>query len=1054
MPFWKTIKDEITINFVPDDPDDAEPQQVTQPKKKPKQKKVKEQKQVVEEPPEEPEFLDPTGSSCSSRYLYNKYYQILYVLLLCLFLGLLLPFILTSTALKPPSGILDKTGYCFVNDSFKYECRGGNESQSVCESHGCCYTSASSINVPACFHSQPSDYGYAVHNTSIDPLTYVISKDFRRGRLMVTESTSRTLYRLGTAESMTVNLKVRNDRTKTPYDGEMWPAQLVAERKGDDVVRLSLFSPGHDQGAFVKDPTFSPSAATAPKLEVELTQEENGAFNLTVYRNGNKDNPILRTILGPIIMGDGYMEFTTTLPSGRVFGLGHRLRTENSPQFDEYEKWSLNSRDPSLANISLYDTSSNQSVPYASFPGTHPFYMGIEPSGQAHGVYVRTSSPLQIRTIPAPGLSFRSLMGAFKVLVMAGPTPRIVSNQYTDLVGKPSLPPYWALGFHLCRTVSANLQQNAYQSSSDGMTDAMLPFDSDCLDARLTYPDPFGSLPAWTQEAVDELHNSGRKFLAVTYPFVEQGTDTYNEAESGDILMKLPGLTPYFGSIDGKAVGYPDYLDENSYYNWLNGSATARVRFNLSDGAMLLKNSPLNEAVISYDLNEALNQNCSAAFPRTCCRRSGYAFQVDLSMEEVSNGTICWAAVHPSLEGAPHVAHHNAYGMHHTKRVHDVIKSIRPSSRPVLLSSSTHPESGRYGGQFTEGWGVGVSEQRRALRQMLDTGLYGLLMAGAPPCGTRNDTSVDEDSWQQLCLRSYQMSLFFPLLLSHYELNHFPTNPAVASPGLAKQLRPFLMLRYTLLPTLYTLAEEASREGVPPIRPLFYEFPDDERSLNVTDQFLVGSSLLVVPNFEAVFTADTVDVKGYLPPGCWYNLFSGLLVSCHTNGTSVLLPTLFSDVNALLRGGRALFLQGDLHDAVNHTEDSRARDFTVVVAFDNTTTSTGEMYYDDGLTLLDAANYRATRLTAQLTPANRQLRVYRSPVSIDTERYCDDNNLHSSTLKNVIIFGLETVTSVLVDNVAVNSNQVSQDSTSGRLFVGDINFDWCQSASVNVTWTF
>ena len=45
------------------------------------------------------------------------------------------------------------------------------------------------------------------------------------------------------------------------------------------------------------------------------------------------------------------------------------------------------------------------------------------------------------------------------------------------------------------------------------------------------------------------------------------------------------------------------------------------------------------------------------------------------------------------------------------------------------------------------------------------------------------------DQWEMMCVRSYQMSLFFPLLISHYELNHWPTNPTTISLDFAKRIK-------------------------------------------------------------------------------------------------------------------------------------------------------------------------------------------------------------------------------------------------------------------------
>ena len=52
---------------------------------------------------------------------------------------------------------------------------------------------------------------------------------------------------------------------------------------------------------------------------------------------------------------------------------------------------------------------------------------------------------------PAPAITFRTIGGIFDLYFFMGPTPADVMKQYSNLVGKPFLIPYWSLGFHLCR---------------------------------------------------------------------------------------------------------------------------------------------------------------------------------------------------------------------------------------------------------------------------------------------------------------------------------------------------------------------------------------------------------------------------------------------------------------------------------------------------------------------------------------------------------------------------------------------------------------------------
>ncbi|WP_435823865.1 hypothetical protein [Kitasatospora aureofaciens] len=74
-------------------------------------------------------------------------------------------------------------------------------------------------------------------------------------------------------------------------------------------------------------------------------------------------------------------------------------------------------------------------------------------------------------------------------------------------------------------------------------------------------------------------------------------------------------------------------------------------------------------------------------------------------------------------------------------------------------------------------------------------------------------------------------------------------------------LRDHLLLRERLHPYLRRLSEDAHRTGAPPMRPLFFDFPEDERAWEVDDQFLLGPDLLVAPVYEAGARARRV----YLP---------------------------------------------------------------------------------------------------------------------------------------------------------------------------------------------
>ena len=77
-------------------------------------------------------------------------------------------------------------------------------------------------------------------------------------------------------------------------------------------------------------------------------------------------------------------------------------------------------------------------------------------------------------------------------------------------------------------------------------------------------------------------------------------------------------------------------------------------------------------------------------------------------------------------------------------------------------------------------------------------------------------------------------------------------DPAYFGKGFAKRSRDVLRIRYQLLPYLYTLFYEAHMTGAPIVRPLMYEFANDNKTWTIDEQFMWGNALLVTPILRKV----------------------------------------------------------------------------------------------------------------------------------------------------------------------------------------------------------
>jgi alpha-glucosidase len=137
-------------------------------------------------------------------------------------------------------------------------------------------------------------------------------------------------------------------------------------------------------------------------------------------------------------------------------------------------------------------------------------------------------------------------------------------------------------------------------------------------------------------------------------------------------------------------------------------------------------------------------------------------------------------------------------------------------------------------------------------------------LAGMPYCacdiGGFNHTPSPE-----LLTRWVEAGVFFPIMRAHSSINATPHFPWLYGTNALDAIRGALDLRYRLIPYYYSLAHETFVTGVPLMRPLVMEFPGDPKVANLSDEWMMGDSLLAAP----VLQKDGQRTV-YLPAGDWY----------------------------------------------------------------------------------------------------------------------------------------------------------------------------------------
>ena len=255
----------------------------------------------------------------------------------------------------------------------------------------------------------------------------------------------------------------------------------------------------------------------------------------------------------------------------------------------------------------------------------------------------------------------------------------------------------------------------------------------------------------------------------------------------------------------------------------------------------------------------------------------------------------------------------------------------RPEQRVFLLCRSGAAGMQRFGAST---WSGDINNDFATLEAQvplgLNTGLSGVPYWGTDVGGFFHP--IPETG--ELYTRWFQLGAFNPIFRSHGWVWREHT-PWAHGPEVEAICRRYAELRYRLLPYTYTLAWQAHTQGLPLMRPLVLNYPDDPRVWALGHEFLWGDDLLVAPVTREGATAWPV----YLPAGDWYDFWTG---ERHEGPGGITAPAPLDRLPLFVRAGAII----PLGPIVQHTGERALDEVTVLIypAGD----SRFELYEDDG----------------------------------------------------------------------------------------------------------
>ena len=312
-------------------------------------------------------------------------------------------------------------------------------------------------------------------------------------------------------------------------------------------------------------------------------------------------------------------------------------------------------------------------------------------------------------------------------------------------------------------------------------------------------------------------------------------------------------------------------------------------------------------------------------------------------------------------EGQPttHREIHNVYGQLTSRATFAGWSRLRPNERPFVLTRASFAGGQRYAAVWTGDNTSDWSSLRQSISTLLGLGLSGFAFVGCDLGG------FDGAPSGELYTRWLQAGVFFPFMRAHSTWGSPDKEPWAFGYRLEIINKLAIDLRYELLPYLYDAMQQASQTGVPVLRPLFLEFPDDEKVAGLDDEFLFGNDLLVAPVLYEGASERTV----YLPKGEWFEYRTGHRFA---GGQTVHLPVTLDSIPLFVRGGGFIFRQ----PVVQHTGEMPGKPLRVLVA--PASESNSSLYEDDGETLDNRTGALMQRRFHQMR-TERKLNVDLSP---------------------------------------------------------------------------
>ena len=647
------------------------------------------------------------------------------------------------------------------------------------------------------------------------------------------------------------------------------------------------------------------------------------------------------------IFSDNYINFQYKLTSDNIYGFGERTH-EFKLNEGLYTIW------PQDPLGTKYDNGVGGKQSYGHHPiGIHKtiyenLWLGfVFLNSNAQDVKITKKNNSEIN------LEHKTIGGIIDYYIVVDVSPEEVLKDLRFLLGIPTLPPFWSLGFHQSRYGYKNLEEfkNVYEQYKK----YEIPIDTMWVDIDVmdkfeifTINDKFKQLGTFVE---NEIHNDGGKFV----PIVDFGLSIENKnsslfklGKSLDIFIKSnytkkpliskvwPGKTVFLNFMNPKISEFWNQGLTNLYQLvnfdgiWLDMNEPTTL---LKDQTELLdiKNTTKDKNIYSIDNLSYLpgyNPNQSEYY------LSKYSISENALLNK-DNITI--------FNAKPFLSYYEG------KITYEYLNN-NLKKRPFILSRSTTISSGKYVFHWLGDNHSFESDIKESISGIFNFNIFGIPFTGADICGFNNDANKD------LCLRWYGLGVFYPFMRNHNDKNakdqflwSFNNTKNISNNSnydTIKAIRDDINCRYSLLRYMYSqLFLISLNEKGSFFKPVMFEFPEEQNSYeDIESKIMLGDAFLICAFYKV-----NEDDKEFILPKTGFNRYPNgkSIIKQKDENRKITLSGKYNEVHIFLREGFIIPKQNTFEKYILNTNKLHEENLDLIINVNSSKQSHGIIFFDN-----------------------------------------------------------------------------------------------------------